>query len=155
MHGKFSPRLVRVAILLTRLLLGLVFVWAALSKIPRPWELADEIVRFGLVPVPVAPVLAILLIVVELVAGLLLILGLWVRLAARSVVLLLAAFIVALSQALLRHLDLTCGCFGGHEPASWWTVARDVGLLLSGIVLLRSLRPRVPAPTSEPAEQRE
>lgn len=144
MKGKASGRLVRAVVMLTRLLLGIVFVWAALSKIPRPWEFAEEIVSFGLVPAFFAPAFAILLILVELTAGLLLILGLRVRLAARVVVSLLAVFIVALSQALLRHLDLTCGCFGGDEPASWGTVARDVGLLLGGIVLLRSLGPSAP-----------
>lgn len=144
MKEKASTHLVRVVVMLIRLILGSVFVWAALSKVPRPWELAEEIVSFGLVPAILAPAFAILLITVELVTGLLLILGLRVRLAARVVVLLLAVFIVALSQALLRHLDLTCGCFGGDEPASWWTVARDVGLLLGGIVLLRSLGPRAP-----------
>ena len=48
-----------------------------------------------------------------------------------SAVLMLVAFIVALSQALLRGIDLRCGCFGGSELASWWTVARDVVMLVA------------------------
>ena len=43
------------------------------------------------------------------------------------------AFILGLSQALLRGIDLRCGCFGGAELATWGTVARDA-LILAAIV---------------------
>lgn len=58
--------------------------------------------------------------------------------AASTLGLLLMAFTIASSQALVRHLDLSCGCFGGSEPISYWMVARDVVMLLACLALVRS-----------------
>ena len=59
------------------------------------------------------------------------------RPAALVITALLVAFIAFLVQALLRGIDLRCGCFGGDEPASWWTVARDVLMLAAAIAVAR------------------
>jgi hypothetical protein len=57
---------------------------------------------------------------------------------------LLVAFIAFVAQALLRGIDLRCGCFGGDEPASWWTVARDAAMLAAAIVMTRDPGQRQP-----------
>jgi len=54
----------------------------------------------------------------------------------------LAAFIAGLSQALLRGIDLRCGCFGGDELATWGTVARDFALLVPAVAVAWPLRER-------------
>jgi putative oxidoreductase len=66
---------------------------------------------------------------IELLAGAMLVTNRWPRSAALLLSILLAVFIGALSQALLRGINLTCGCFGGAEVATWGTVARD-GVIL-------------------------
>src|SRR5204862_384044 len=38
--------------------------------------------------------------------------------------------------------DLRCGCFGGDEPASWWTVARDLLMLAAAVVVARGPVPQ-------------
>lgn len=53
---------------------------------------------------------------VEVVAGILLLLGVWARAAASVFALLLVAFIVLIGQALIRGLDVECGCFGDLSP---------------------------------------
>jgi uncharacterized membrane protein YphA (DoxX/SURF4 family) len=52
----------------------------------------------------------------EVVAGLLLICGIWTRAAATVLSLLLVTFIVLIIQAIARDLDLHCGCFGKLSP---------------------------------------
>ena len=49
----------------------------------------------------------------------------------------LVVFIVFIAQALVRGIDLRCGCFGGDELASWWTVARDVAMLIPALLVAR------------------
>ena len=47
-----------------------------------------------------------------------------------------AVFTVGIAQALVRGIDLRCGCFGTAEPASWETVFRDVVLVaIAGAVV--------------------
>ena len=47
----------------------------------------------------------------------------------------MVVFIVGLTQALLRGIDLRCGCFGGDDVATWWTVVRDVAILLPALAV--------------------
>ncbi len=52
----------------------------------------------------------------EVVAGLLLLCGVWARAAAAVLSFLLITFIVLIVQAIARDLDLHCGCFGKLSP---------------------------------------
>jgi uncharacterized membrane protein YphA (DoxX/SURF4 family) len=117
-------------LLVPRVALGLLFVYAAVSKVPDLREFAEEVANYRIIPPATVPYLATILPGMELVAGVLLITGVWVRAAGVLLSLFLAVFIVALSQALLRGIDLRCGCFGGSEVATWGTVLRDVVLLV-------------------------
>jgi hypothetical protein len=70
---------------------------------------------------------------VELLCGALLLANRGARAAATLLSVLLAVFIAGLSQALLRGINLTCGCFGGAEVATWGTVVRDVVILAAAL----------------------
>jgi hypothetical protein len=65
----------------------------------------------------------------------------WASAAALVAAALLAIFTAGLSQALLRGIDLRCGCFGGAERATWLTVLRDVALLGAALAIA-ARRPR-------------
>jgi hypothetical protein len=73
---------------------------------------------------------------IEVVIGLALLTGLYAGGAALLAAAMLVVFIAGLSQALLRGIDLRCGCFGGDERADWWTVARDAAMLVPALVVL-------------------
>jgi len=120
-----------------RLVLGALFVWAAVAKLPDMAAFAQDVANYRLVPALLVPFVACAVVGVELLAGAALILGLLVRPAALVLAGLLAVFTAFLSQALLRGIDLRCGCFGGDEPASWWTVARDVAMLAAALAVAR------------------
>ena len=125
-----------------RVVLGALFLWAAATKVPDMNAFAQELANYRLLPAVLVPWAASAVVGVEIVAGLALVTGFAVRAAAVVIAGLLLAFIAFLSQALLRGLDLRCGCFGGGSgPVSWATVARDLAMLAAA--LLVAWRPEV------------
>ena len=121
--------------LLLRLGLGALFIYAAFTKVGDLRKFAEEIANYRVLPAALVPASAAMMPGVELVAGALLCLNWLVRPAAALLSALLAVFIVALSQALLRGINLECGCFGGPELATWGTVARDAVLLIAALAV--------------------
>lgn len=124
------------ALMIIRLALGGMFIYAAFTKLPDMTTFAQEMANYQVFPAWAIPVLGSWTVGLELLTGAALIIGVAVRAAALVVSGLLVLFIAALSQALLRGIDLNCGCFGAAEIASWWTVARDVLMLAGGIAVL-------------------
>ena len=120
-----------------RVVLGALFLWAAITKLPDMAAFAQDVANYRVVPPLAVPFVASAVVGIELLAGVALIAGFLVRPAAVVLAGLLAVFTVFLTQALLRGIDLRCGCFGGDERASWWTVARDVLMLLAALAIAR------------------
>jgi len=133
-----------------RLLLGALFVWASVTKVPDMAAFAESVANYRIVPPTLVSLAAVMLVGVELAAGLALVANLWTRAAALVLGALLAGFTVGLTSALLRGIDLACGCFGGNAPATWWTVLRDV-VLLALAAFVASRPPSRQAPASAPA----
>ncbi len=115
-------------------------------KLPDPSESVRAVRAYDLLPEAVVPTVGHLLPVLEIVVGLLLVLGLLTRSAAVVSSLLFVAFIVGISAAWARGLQIDCGCFGGggfdaDATAKYpWEIARDVGLLALSAWL--AVRPR-------------
>jgi uncharacterized membrane protein YphA (DoxX/SURF4 family) len=122
-----------------RVILGAVFIYASLEKIQHPGEFAQAIYNYRMVPDALINIMAIVLPWLELICGILIIVGVFVRGSALLIGAMLAVFIVALSSALMRGLDISCGCFtleGGRSIASN-TLVEDILLIIcAGIVLL-------------------
>ena len=115
-------------VLVLRVAVGAVFVWAGVSKIGHADIFAAQIAAFGLVPRALIAPMALLLPILEVVLGGYLILGLYTRVAAWIAVIQLAIFASAIGSAVLRGLSLSCGCFGPGDRTvtSWPEVARDL-----------------------------
>jgi uncharacterized membrane protein YphA (DoxX/SURF4 family) len=132
-----------------RLLLGGLFVWAGLLKLADPNQFALEIANYRLLP-QAAPLLAAAIPSTELLLGL----GLlalperWRRASALGLLFLLLLFTAAVTQAVLRGIDVSCGCFGGRsDTVSWLTVGRDLLLLAAaGLAALPDRRAGKAAP---------
>jgi uncharacterized membrane protein YphA (DoxX/SURF4 family) len=75
----------------------------------------------------------------EVLLGLYLLVGLFIRASAWTTNGMMILFIVALTQGALRGLEIDCGCFGsasGVEASSLWVdLVRDLGLLALGLQL--------------------
>jgi putative oxidoreductase len=123
--------------LAARFILGSLFLLAGLSKLPRRREFADAVERYQLLPHRLVQPVARLVPVAELLAGAALLLGLGLQIVAALVALMLAAFTVAVSTALLRGREIDCGCFSGVSPTriTWLTVGRNGVLLLLAALL--------------------
>jgi uncharacterized membrane protein YphA (DoxX/SURF4 family) len=121
------------------LYLGGVFLYAAWGKVVEPYDFAVSIATYQMLPLQLINLMAIVLPWLELIAGALLILGLFTRAQAVLINAMLIVFIVAIASALHRGLALgTCGCFASEEAAeelSSATVWRDVGWLVIGIAI--------------------
>ncbi len=135
--------------LLARLVVGGVWVVAGALKLPHPDESVRAVRAYDLLPEAVVPVVGHALPVVEVMVGACLLLGLLARGSAVVSSLLLVAFIVGISSAWARGLQIECGCFGGgagpaqNATAKYpWELARDVGLLALSLWLV--WRPRTP-----------
>jgi uncharacterized membrane protein YphA (DoxX/SURF4 family) len=104
-------------VLLCRLIVGGVFIYASLDKLQHPEAFAQAIHNYRMVPYSLLHSMAHLLPVSELVLGVALVLGFWRRGAALLTGLLTVVFMAAIATALVRGLDISCGCFntdGGH-----------------------------------------
>ena len=141
-----SPR-VRDAIgLLARLVLGVTLVVAGALKVTAPHTSARAVQAYQLLPFDVAAYIGYGLPIVEIIVGVLLVLGLFTRFSAVVGSLLMVAFIIGIASAWARGLSIDCGCFGnGGTIAAAQTqypqeIARDAGLLLCGLWLV--IRPR-------------
>jgi putative oxidoreductase len=133
-----------------RIVLGVLFIWAAVTKLPDMAGFAQDVANYRVVPAALVPFVAAAVVGIELLAGISLVVGVMERAAAAVIACLLVTFTAFLSQALLRGIDLRCGCFGGDEPASWWTVGRDLIMLAAALAVTRTPAPQ-PERLTKPA----
>ncbi len=129
--GRFKPLYIFL-----RMLLGLVFVWAASNKIMDPNGFAIIIKNYMILPDYLINTFAVVLPWLEALCGLLLITGYLVRGSAVLVNLLLTVFILALSLNIFRGIDINCGCFSlGTKSRTniYYSLLRDLPLLALGI----------------------
>ncbi len=127
-----------ILVLCCRWFVGLVFLYASLDKLQHPGAFAQAIANYRLVPMPLLHPFAVYLPVVEALTGLALLAGWQRRGAALLCSLMTLVFIIAISSALARGLDISCGCFhteGGHGVGQD-LLFRDVGLLAVALVPL-------------------
>lgn len=121
---------------ISRVVVGGIFIYASLNKIMHPEAFARIIFNYHLVPAPLINLSALVLPFVELVAGVLLVAGVWPRSAGLVLLALTAMFIVALSINWFRGVSLECGCFTVSSKAKGAIgdlIVRDILLLLLAI----------------------
>lgn len=123
-----------------RLYLGFVFLTACLHKIAHPGSFAVDVATYQFLPLWSVNAFALVLPWVELLAGLMLVVGSRVRAASLLVAAMMVAFMIALGWALHLGLDMSCGCFASQgaeaDPISWRTVVRDSAWLLMALYVL-------------------
>jgi len=137
-----------------RLVLGALFLWASTTKVPDMAAFAESVANYRIAPPALVPALSSAVVGIEMLAGVALLANVWARAAAWVIAALLAGFTVGLTSALVRGIDLACGCFGGNDPATWWTVLRDVALLALAVFVARNGRGGAPSPAPQPAASR-
>lgn len=104
--------------LAARLVVGLVFVAAAVDKIAVPDVFAKSISNYQIVPLSMLHIIALTLPWVELIVGLMLLFGIRLRASAAIAAGLLVVFILAVSWALMQDYNINCGCFAQTPEAA-------------------------------------
>jgi uncharacterized membrane protein YphA (DoxX/SURF4 family) len=149
-----------IIVLLARILLGGLFIGASLDKFTDTAAFTTSILNYKVVGQEISLLIATILPSLELLCGLCLILGIYPRSSAVIVTGLLFIFTVIVGSALIRGLDISCGCFsqdpydgkigiikilenlGMMVPAIFLSVAKDYGFTLPGLEFRRMKKSR-------------
>lgn len=117
--------------LIARLVVGIVFIYAAVGKILDPHFFAREINNYSLAPAFLINIFAITLPWIEFIAAVFLIAGLRLKASSILIGIMLIIFIVAVGIAIFRGLDINCGCFGKTvSKVGWKKILENSGLLI-------------------------
>lgn len=137
MNKFFENKFIFIA---ARIILGGLFMYASFDKIAHPEAFADIIDNYHILPIQLVNPLAIFLPWLEFITGLLLVIGKWVKGSLLIYSTLLVIFIIGLSQALIRGLDISCGCFSVQSSSTsdiWVRIILDIIMLFFSVNLYR------------------
>lgn len=129
-----TPKWMQIASVIGRLIVGGVFVFAGVVKLLDPVEFAQDIANYQAFPYWTWNLAAAVVPVIEILAGLAVLIGFKRRAGALVLGSLTLAFIGLILSVIVRDIDLSCGCFGEATEASevgWPLLLRDVGLLVA------------------------
>ena len=116
-----------------RIFVGFLFIFASVDKAANPEAFAASIGNYKLVNHDIALFAATVMPWIELLSGIAIVAGLFMRGSSLLLTSLLVIFTVAVISGLLRGLDISCGCFTQDPVASkigWMKIAENVGLIL-------------------------
>jgi uncharacterized membrane protein YphA (DoxX/SURF4 family) len=142
----------KIAVVVLRVVLGLIFIYAGYVKFRDPWQLfAAGIAEYEIVPMWAATFLARTLPAFEILLGLTLAAGRLPRISSVIVSGLLAVFFSLMVRAFAQGKEISCGCFGPNEMISWKTLVRD-GSMLAGALFVAVVAFRDRRAVTRPAE---
>jgi uncharacterized membrane protein YphA (DoxX/SURF4 family) len=131
-----KDKVLKIAGVLLRVALGGIFLYAGYVKLRDPWQLFAAGIRdYEILPAWVADWIARTLPWFELLIGLLLVVGRFLRISTVSTSCLLLVFFSLMVRAFAQGKEINCGCFGPNELISWKTLLRD-GSMLAGSLFL-------------------
>ena len=143
----------RLIIWIGRIVLGAVFVYAGIAKLTKPnthlWPyfflkfsistnlsmFQQQVESYKMLSPETASALAHTLPFVEIVVGLMLLIGWKLRIWATMVSLIMVGFLGVVTRAYLLHMDINCGCFGTPEKLTGMTIVRDGALSALAVVM--------------------
>ena len=124
-----------------RIILGIVFVYASAGKLFNTEDFAKAILRYEFLPVYFVNLMAIIMPWVEFFTGILLITGIFRKASSLLASVSLIAFLIALTSAFARGLDISCGCFSLEETSSKgdiiYRIVQDFFMLIGAIIVYK------------------
>ncbi len=124
------------ALCVGRLVLALVFGYAAWTKLSQPWEIfALSIDSYGVLPEWAVVAVARALPWLEMALGVLLLLNVQLVAVSATVSVLLVGFLGTMLRAWWLDLGIDCGCFGIGQAVSPGTLVRDGALALVSVAV--------------------
>jgi putative oxidoreductase len=129
----------KLTIICIRAALSMVFVWAGVAKLSAPEYTHMAVFQYQIASWELSEWIAAYLPWLELFVGI----GLWIpRLRLGAAVIsscLNVVFLAAIVSAIIRELDITCGCFGAADSGAMLAprLIQDFVLLVSSLFLLK------------------
>jgi uncharacterized membrane protein YphA (DoxX/SURF4 family) len=127
--------------MLSRLVIGIMLIYASFYKIIEPASFAKAIWYYHLVPGSLINLMALILPWLELICGLGLILGTFYQGAKVWSALMMVVFMIALASTIVRGIDIDCGCFKASQGATgsaWNSLIFDLVAMLFVIQMMIS-----------------
>lgn len=138
-----SGRVLDVFSALARFGLAAVWIFAGATKLGNHMTVTQSIEAYEIFTPYWSSLLASIIGPAELAGGLILLLGIKIRPAGWVSFGVLVLFVIGLSSAYSRGLQIDCGCFGPDPDSSGgdllWVIARDIGLI--AVTLFMIYRP--------------
>lgn len=139
--------------LVVRVFLGGFYLVSGAVKLPDPGKFAEAVANYRILPNELINMVAITLPGIEVVAGALLVLGIWLRPSAWLINTMTVVFILAIASAVRRGLNIECGCLGtvGGRDVGLVAIGEDLVLLACGLWVIwwQSKRVLTVAPAPE------
>ncbi len=130
----------KYVVLIARLIIGSLFVYASIYKIIDPADFSNAIRNYLILPSEWSNIAALTLPWIEFIAGMFLILGVQTKPAALLTTGMLAVFFSAIIYAYATGLDIDCGCFGSAANSTGRVgilhILRDTALFFVSLTIL-------------------
>ncbi len=123
--------------IILRILLAMVFIITGISKIVIPIDFAKNISNYDMLPNFLVNIVAIVLPWIELISGLMLLLGIRIKANTILMIIMLLIFNIAICTAMVRGLDIDCGCYADitQQSVGFKKLLENFGLILIALLL--------------------
>lgn len=120
---------------ITKVFIGLIFVLSGIEKIADPAGFSDAIANYKLMPNFVINFFAISIPWIELISGILLIFNQYIKENTFIYISLMSIFTIMVLIAVLRGLDIDCGCFGTQnvQAVGITKIIENLALIILGV----------------------
>lgn len=118
-----------------RFFIGYIFILAGIEKIADPTGFSDSIENYQFLPNMFINFFAIAFPWIEVVSGILIIFNKYVKENSFIFISMMTAFTIMILIAVLRGLDIDCGCFGTNnsQEVGFVKIIENLGLIILGI----------------------
>lgn len=129
--------IIEIVSLIARVVLGIVWIYAGASKMMIHHALImDSINNYKIFTPEWSSILAHWIGPLELIGGILLLLGVFTRFHAMLSIIVLGLFIIGITQAWSRGLILDCGCFGTSEITQEEAVSGYIKVIIRDTIMI-------------------
>ncbi|WP_076792441.1 MauE/DoxX family redox-associated membrane protein [Chlorobium sp. KB01] len=124
-----------------RLILGMLFILSGGEKLLDLNYFELVIAEYQILPSLIIPAVALLVALFELLCGIMLLIDLFSRVSASLLLCMMAIFIAAMTNSLMRGLEHECGCF--EFLSEWYGLKEEIGIgpILRDILFIILLLP--------------
>ena len=127
-------------IFIFRVILGFVFVYASIHKIADPESFAKSIENYRILPLFSVNVVSIIVPWIELIVGLFLMFGVFIKASSFIATFLMLFFSLLILVTIIRGIDISCGCFSSSvsTPVGWQKFTENIILSIISFLVYSS-----------------